>query len=130
MRCLVLIFFVVIFACSKSEDKITIEESKLKEILVDLHYAEVSASSYAKSKQDSIKELYLSQICTLHSIDETTLNSNLKALYKDQEYYERLYDEIVKTLDEKEKTFYKEKYEQEDPEEAEKLKESQKIEKE
>lgn len=93
-----LIIVLAMQSCDNSPDY-SMDESKMAEVICDLHLAESAAAQQEGSRKDSIIQLYYRQIYEIHSISENDFIKNMGLLKTDLEKMERVYKLVGDSLD-------------------------------
>ncbi|HHM20441.1 MAG TPA: DUF4296 domain-containing protein [Bacteroidetes bacterium] len=76
-----------------------IEEEKLVALLSDIHVAEAGLTKISGREKDSIAQALYAQVFAIHQVSQTTLDSCLAILKKNPIEMERIYNKVVKNLE-------------------------------
>jgi hypothetical protein len=88
------LFSIQFIACSNDKSKMPIEESKMLNILTDMHLMEAYLDVEPISIKDSMARIYSAQIFKKHGITQPDFDSSLTYLYLHPIKYDSLYAQI------------------------------------
>jgi len=99
-------FFLVLYAlslgltsCEDQKDSPQIPESKLVNILADIHIAEAALQSLRGDTKDSVAHAYYQQIYEIHETDSVELHATLEAMRQQPERMRELYDQVMERVE-------------------------------
>ncbi|MCS6929179.1 MAG: DUF4296 domain-containing protein [Saprospiraceae bacterium] len=87
-------------SCQKTEQT-QLPEETLARIMADLHLAEAATTGLSGYRKDSLLYLYYEQIFTLHGVDRSTYESDLRLLSRNEERMMRVVERAEKLLSER-----------------------------
>lgn len=82
----------------KSESESLIPDDKLLNVLVDLHIAEGATQRFSTQEQDSVKNMFLTQILEIHHIRKGQIDSTLEKLYQQPERYQAMQSSVLDSM--------------------------------
>ncbi len=85
--------------CGEEAEPLPIEKTKLKAILVDVHVAEAALSNLYGPVRDSMATIYYEEICTIHEISRSELDTTLERLRRDPDLLYKTYEEVMEALE-------------------------------
>ncbi|MEZ4907900.1 MAG: DUF4296 domain-containing protein [Saprospiraceae bacterium] len=103
----ILIVLLFMFSCKNENDKLRISEDELRKVMFDIHTAEFIVTKTPVDIRDSIEDLYIDQIMTIHNIDRRDFEHDMEILRNNPERFEKFYEK----LQEESKEFSKEESE-------------------
>jgi hypothetical protein len=89
------------FACkhkSKAVYNLSIPKEKLIHILIDKHIAEMAVDEHISQNKDSLKNLYFTEIYTIHKINPEILQADISKLEKDVILYEEILRNVIDSI--------------------------------
>ena len=89
-------------ACKNEAPSLSVPDSKMVQILVDVHIAEAAMQNLSIPTKDSLTELYYSQIFEIHNITPEQFQKDMDFIKHDPLTLERLYDRVMEVLGEEE----------------------------
>jgi len=117
----IIILFGFLVACKEEQKNITIERSKLVEVIADLHVAEEMIGKFREEDKDSIRNLLLSEISVIHGLDTSLIFSEIKIIQDNPELGLEIYGEAYDLLETHSKTYDKSKKNAKDSAEENKI---------
>ncbi len=94
---IILIFTGVILLfsnCKNEKPDLSIKENKLLEVFYDMHTAGYIISRSPDEKTDSLKKLYIDQICKIHNIDKYEFLNNVSKIESNPKYFKTFYEKL------------------------------------
>jgi hypothetical protein len=86
-------------ACRKERSKITMTESELVNLLIDVHVAEAAVQDLYGETKDSVGRVYYEQIYQIHGIDQIVFDTTLAVLRRNPEYAGSVYQKVMQEID-------------------------------
>ena len=93
------IFLILLSSCKQQEQKLTIQDDTLINILVDLHIAEEMVNKFRMNQRDSARTLYLDEISQIHKYSKEEINSNVSTLQSNPDKAFKIYQDVYRKLD-------------------------------
>lgn len=90
-------------ACFK--DKSNLRDEELSDLLADMHISELSLKRHHEDLRDSLKELYLDHIITIHGLSRAEIKYELELLNEDRQRQSDIYLITIERLQELERSF-------------------------
>lgn len=90
----ILALFLILGSCQEKKEELTLSDTKMKEIIKDLHLAEEITQRFRDYDKDSVRALFWDDITKVHNLDSTEINVNLDILKNNPEKAFKLYEEI------------------------------------
>lgn len=81
----------------------TINTSKMSDIVADVHIIEAYIQNVDAKKRDSVKTVLYRELFEIHKIDTAEFYKNQRIYYNNPEAVEKLYEAVLKNLEEKDK---------------------------
>ncbi len=88
-------------ACRERYLKISLPNDRLIPILCDIHIAEAAVQQVNGARKDSLNEVYLDQICTIHQISRERLDEVLEELRNNPDAMKKAYLAVAQALEER-----------------------------
>jgi hypothetical protein len=91
---------ILLVACGFSDTRrgYSLGKEQIVNILVDLQVVKAAAFKYPEEMRDSISEVFLAQVYTIHDVDRFEFERNVRRLEKDAEYYKEISEEVYQKL--------------------------------
>lgn len=86
-------------ACRDRHQKISLSNDRLVPILCDIHISEAALQQVNGLRKDSLNEVYLTQICTIHQISRERLDEVLEELRRNPDAMKKAYTAVAQTLE-------------------------------
>lgn len=93
--------FVILASCRQRIPGISMPEDKLVPLLMDVHLAEAALQNVHGTVKDSLTDVYLGQICTIHEVDREKLDRVLAELRNNPEAMDRVYRKVVQKIEDR-----------------------------
>lgn len=103
-----MLFFCV--SCGTGKVNLPINDSKLIDILCDVHIMEAALQNRSTEEKDSIAKMYYQQVYEKHEITETSFLRSLELMEEHPKKLEKIYGQVLIQLDTLEERSYKSKY--------------------
>jgi len=87
-----------LLACVGQQKSLPMEDDKLVKVLEDIHLAEAALQNVNGATRDSLSTLYYQEICTIHQIEEATLDSTLALLRNNPVKMSKLYGRVLEKV--------------------------------
>jgi hypothetical protein len=87
----------------------TIEQSKMADMITDVHIIESYIQNIDAKKRDSVKTILYHELFEIYEIDTTEFYKNQRSYYENPMAVEGLYKDVLEKLNEKEKEIMKNK---------------------
>lgn len=100
---LMLTIFSIMAACSSKEAALPLDEAKMVEMLVDVHFIEAAMQEMPGSLRDSIGTVFYEQFFTIHNVSAADFNQSLNMLRENPARMSKLYAKVLAKLEEREK---------------------------
>ena len=98
------IFLITLFfaltSCEKKPEDLTIDNQVMAEIVADLHLAEEMLSKFRKQDKDSVRNIYIQDIATIHQIDTITIFKNIEIMQRNPKLSVAIYTDVYSILNE------------------------------
>lgn len=97
-------FFVLVLtsvACVRQSPALPMKDEQLVAVLEDIHLAEAALQNVNGATKDSLSELYYRDICTIHKLDQETLDETLALLRKDPVKMSKIYSRVLEHVSER-----------------------------
>lgn len=93
---ILLVSIALLFSCTKKKQEIIlpIEEEKLINALVDIHFAESFVNNIQPPKKDSLLNIYYHQIYHIHQIDSADFIKSMTILRQHPAKLEKIYIKV------------------------------------
>ncbi|MDX1665670.1 MAG: DUF4296 domain-containing protein, partial [Saprospiraceae bacterium] len=75
-----IILMLLMLSCGPREEKLSLEEEKMIQVLADVHLAEAAMQNTSGPVKDSIAEVYYRQIYEIHDLSEQEFEENMRIL--------------------------------------------------
>ena len=98
-----LLAFVVGVCACQSEKKRPLTDDQLIGILSDIHIAEAAIAKQNSAAKDTTAARLYKQICTIHKVNQSDVDSCLAILKKDPALMEKLYGKVLEELEKRTK---------------------------
>lgn len=98
LKCIGIACLLVLWGCTSKNPDPPIQEKDLIPLLEDVHLAEAALQNVRGPMKDSLSTLYYKEICTIHRINKTTLDTTLAMLRRDPERMTRLYTQVIERV--------------------------------
>ena len=97
---LVIILLSIFIACKKKkvEYNLSIERSKLINMLTDIYIAETAVNEHPSKNKDSLKSLYFTEIYEIHHVKEEEFKATIDKVSKDFLLNELIQKEVLDSL--------------------------------
>lgn len=86
-------------ACQEEPQTLPIEESKLVNVLADIHLAEAAGQQLRGFTKDSVMQVYYAQVCSIHSVDQQELIYSMEQLRDEPERMQLLYEKVIEAIE-------------------------------
>ncbi|MDX1941434.1 MAG: DUF4296 domain-containing protein [Saprospiraceae bacterium] len=97
---IVIFGLIVMFACTTENERPPISESKLVDILVDIHLAEAAIQEMSGFvQQDSVGKIYYDQIFRIHQVTQEDFNKTIYLMRMDPIRMEKVYKKVLEKTD-------------------------------
>ncbi|HMO38366.1 MAG TPA: DUF4296 domain-containing protein [Saprospiraceae bacterium] len=100
---LMLTIFIMMAACGSKQVALPLNEAKMVDMLVDVHFIEAAMQEMPGSLRDSIGTIFYEQFFTIHNVSAADFNQSLTMLRQDPARMAQLYAKVLATLEEREK---------------------------
>ncbi|MFT5832644.1 MAG: hypothetical protein ACI97N_000257 [Cognaticolwellia sp.] len=100
------ILIVFSFSCDDYKPKHgipTIDEETMAKMVSDIHIIEAYAQNVKATERDSVKSVFYQALFKVYDIDTTEFYKNQRLYYENPVATEKLYEDVLKILDEKNK---------------------------
>lgn len=101
MLSLVGVALLAMTACRDRYQKISLPNDRLVPLLCDIHISEAALQQVNGSLKDSLNEVYLTQICTIHQISRNRLDEVLGELRNNPDAMKKAYAEVAQILEQR-----------------------------
>jgi len=85
--------------CHTPEEKPTMPEEKLVEVLADIHIAEAALQALRGQTKDSMSQAYYQQIYTIHRVDSVEVQETLETMREKPAEMKDLYDKVMERVE-------------------------------
>lgn len=93
-----IVWIMLCWGCTSKTPDLPIKEDALIPLLEDVHLAEAALQNVRGSMKDSLSTLYYKEICTIHHIDQVTLDTTLAMLRRDPSRMTRVYTQVIERV--------------------------------
>jgi hypothetical protein len=83
-----------LFACTPEKGPLPIPESKLIDVLMDIHYAEAASEDKVGSAQDSLRKVYYKEVFKLYNVTEKDFVKTMELLKRNPRRLLKLYKQM------------------------------------
>jgi hypothetical protein len=96
----ILIIVFSILGCKQDKVKynLSIEREKLKNIIIDIYLAGSASSLDSMQNKDSLKQLYLTEICMIHKVNPDKLKKTLAELSDNFDLNAEIQKEVLDSI--------------------------------
>jgi len=88
------ILFLSVFACTPEKGPLPIPESKLIDVLMDIHYAEAASEDKVGTAQDSLRKVYYKEVFKLYNVTEKDFVKTMELLKRNPRRLLKLYKQM------------------------------------
>lgn len=87
-----------LFACTPEKGPLPIPESKLINVLMDVHYAEAASEDKVGAAQDSLRKVYYKEVFKLYDVTEKDFVKTMEILKRNPRRLLKLYKQMDEQL--------------------------------
>jgi len=95
---IVLAFLLIPLNSCKEEESFHLDESKMIQILVDIHIAEAAIQNMTSTIKDSLGTLYYGQIYQIHEVEEAFFLEDFERMRSNPEDTRRIYEKVLEEI--------------------------------
>lgn len=96
--CIVLVLQQTSCKSKETATSLPVPREKVKAILMDLYLAASAAELHPSSNKDSLQQIYLTEICKIHSVTPEIINECNRVLQSDMKLNADLQKEVLDSL--------------------------------
>ncbi|MCB0703704.1 MAG: DUF4296 domain-containing protein [Saprospiraceae bacterium] len=89
------------WSCWQNKDKLPEVDTKLVNVLVDLHLAEAAAANLTSRTRDTLLPKYYDQVFQIHQMDAAEWKQTMDELQRQPLLMKQLYTQVLDTLEKK-----------------------------
>jgi hypothetical protein len=98
LRTLWYLLLLLVLACTPERSMLPIPESKLTDLLIDIHYAEAASEDKVGTAQDSIKKIYMKEVFRLYDVKEQDFKKTMLLLKRNPARMLKIYKKIEEKM--------------------------------
>ena len=93
-----LLLLLITFACKTEERPLPLSKEELIPVLIDIHIAEAALQNLRGNTKDSMANLYYDQICAIHEVERSVIDTCLEIMRTQPIRLEDIYVDGMDTI--------------------------------